>query len=31
MSHGITNIALFLLVPFIPVLSAQPDWLPALR
>jgi len=29
-SHGVTNITLFLLVPFIPVLSAQPDWLPPL-
>jgi membrane protease YdiL (CAAX protease family) len=29
-SHGITNITLFLLVPFIPVLSARPDWLPPL-
>lgn len=29
-SHGVTNIALFLLVPFIPVLSAQPHWLPPL-
>ena len=27
-SHGVTNITLFLLVPFIPVLAAQPDWLP---
>ena len=29
-SHGVTNITLFLVVPFIPLLSAQPDWLPAL-
>jgi membrane protease YdiL (CAAX protease family) len=29
-SHGVTNITLFLLVPFIPVLSARPDWLPPL-
>ncbi len=26
-SHGITNITLFLVVPFIPALSARPDWL----
>ena len=31
MSHGITNITLFLLVPFIPVLAAQPDWLPPIK
>jgi len=30
-SHGITNITLFLVVPFIPVLAAQPDWLPPLN
>ena len=30
-SHGVTNITLFLLVPFIPVLAAQPDWLPPLK
>jgi len=30
-SHGVTNITLFLVVPFIPVLSAQPHWLPPLR
>ncbi len=30
-SHGVTNITLFLLVPFIPVLAAQPDWLPPIR
>jgi len=30
-SHGITNITLFLLVPFIPGLAAQPDWLPLLK
>jgi membrane protease YdiL (CAAX protease family) len=29
-SHGITNITLFLLMPFIPALSGQPDWLPPL-
>ena len=29
-SHGITNITLFLLVPFIPVLATQPHWLPPL-
>jgi len=29
-SHGITNITLFLLMPFVPVLSGQPAWLPAL-
>jgi len=27
MSHGITNIMLFLVVPFIPALTARPDWL----
>jgi len=27
-SHGITNITLFLVIPFIPVLAAKPDWLP---
>ncbi len=27
MSHGITNIMLFLVVPFIPALNARPDWL----
>ncbi len=26
-SHGITNIVLFLVVPFIPALSVRPDWL----
>ncbi len=26
-SHGITNIVLFLVVPFIPFLSVRPDWL----
>lgn len=26
-SHGITNITLFLLVPFIPALAVKPDWL----
>ena len=30
-SHGITNITLFLLMPFVPVLAAQPDWLPPLN
>jgi len=30
-SHGITNITLFLLIPFIPVLAAQPGWLPPLK
>lgn len=30
-SHGVTNITLFLLVPFIPVLATQPDWLPPLK
>ena len=30
-SHGITNITLFLLIPFIPVLAAQPDWLPPFK
>ena len=30
-SHGITNITLFLLIPFIPVLAAQPDWLPLIK
>ena len=30
-SHGITNITLFLLIPFIPVLAAQPDWLPLVK
>jgi hypothetical protein len=30
-SHGITNITLFLLMPFVPVLAAQPDWLPAFK
>jgi membrane protease YdiL (CAAX protease family) len=29
-SHGITNITLFLLMPFVPVLSGQPEWLSAL-
>lgn len=26
-SHGVTNIMLFLVVPFIPALSVRPDWL----
>jgi membrane protease YdiL (CAAX protease family) len=30
-SHGITNITLFLVMPFVPVLAAQPDWLPPLH
>ncbi len=30
-SHGVTNIILFLQVPFIPVLAVQPDWLPPLK
>lgn len=30
-SHGVTNITLFLLIPFIPLLAAQPDWLPPLK
>ncbi len=30
-SHGVTNITLFLLVPLIPVLAAQPDWLPPIK
>ena len=30
-SHGITNITLFLLIPFIPVLAAKPDWLPLFK
>jgi hypothetical protein len=30
-SHGITNITLFLLIPFIPVLAAQPGWLPPFK
>jgi len=30
-SHGITNITLFLLIPFIPVLAAQPGWLPLVK
>jgi hypothetical protein len=29
-SCAVANIALFVLMPFIPVLSAQPDWLPPL-
>ncbi len=34
-SHGVTNITLFLVVPFIPLFTAtspsgQPDWLPVL-
>jgi membrane protease YdiL (CAAX protease family) len=29
-SHGVTNITLFLLMPFSPVLTAQPHWLPPL-
>ena len=30
-SHGITNITLFLVMPFVPVLAAQPDWLPPFK
>ena len=30
-SHGITNITLFLLIPFIPALAAQPGWLPLVK
>ena len=30
-SHGVTNITLFLVIPFIPVLAAQPDWLPLVK
>jgi len=26
-SHGITNIVLFLVVPFVPALAARPEWL----
>ncbi len=26
-SHGITNMRLFLAVPFIPALNAEPGWL----
>lgn len=29
-SHGITNITLFLVMPFLPVLSGEPTWLPSL-
>jgi membrane protease YdiL (CAAX protease family) len=29
-SHGITNITLFLLMPFSPILTSQPHWLPPL-
>lgn len=31
LSHGVTNITLFLLVPFVSALAAQPDWLPPLK
>ncbi len=30
-SHGVTNITLFLLMPFVSVLATQPDWLPPLK